>query len=199
GGLEGRLGLQVCVSLVQFIQGNERRCFNIDNGAWSIEREKANSSMREPEIVWRAGVRIDSYRESSQRLSQRNHRAPVLDETSARDGPHEHALRIQKVDLLSSVRGGTRRVDVARRFLSERFMRPAVVEVGSPQVARSLLVLGTGRGDCLDLHGHVAMHALVPAVVGWRALARAQMVDAEAQPPGREPGQAEPAIVRNER
>src|SRR5436309_3175683 len=82
GGLEGRLGLQVCVSLVQFIQGNERRCFNIDNGAWSIEREKANSSMREPEIVWRAGVRIDSDRESSQRLSQRNHRAPVLDETS---------------------------------------------------------------------------------------------------------------------
>src|SRR5205823_5806823 len=45
----------------------------------------------------------------------------------------------------------------------------------------------------------VAMHALVPAVVGWRALARAQMVDAEAQPLGREPGQAEPAVVRNER
>lgn len=77
-------------------------------------------------------------------------------------------------------------------------MGPAVVPVGSPQVARSLLVLGARGGDRLHLHGHVAMRALVPAVVGRRALARAQMVDALAQPPGGEPRQPEAAVERDE-
>src|SRR5205823_4962419 len=125
--------------------------------------------------------------------------AAVLDESSARDGTHEHAFRIQKLDLFSSVRGGTGFVDLARSFHSEGFMRPAVVEVRLPQVARTLLVFVGGRSDRLDLERDVAVHALVSAVVRRRALARAKMVDAEAQPPGRQPGQAESATWRYER
>src|SRR5438094_8490507 len=111
-------------------------------------------------------------------LCQRCPGTAVLDESSARDGTHEHAFRIQKLDLFSSVRGGTGFVDLARSFHSEGFMRPAVVEVRLPQVARTLLVFVRGRSDRLDLERDVAVHALVSAVVLRRALARAKMVDA---------------------
>src|SRR2546423_3842594 len=127
----------------------------------------------------RAGVRIDGNGITSEGLCQLDRRAAVLDESSARNGTHEHAFRIQELDFLSSVRGRTPPVDLAGSFHAEGFMRPAVVEVGLPQVARSLLVLCSGRSDRLDLERDVAMHSLVSAIVRRRALARAQMVDAE--------------------
>ena len=87
------MGNQICV-FVEFIQRNKRRGNNINNGAWCIEREEANSSMGEPEIVRRAGVRINGNGIASKGFCQRDHRAAVLDESSARDGTHEHAFRI---------------------------------------------------------------------------------------------------------
>ena len=47
------------VSFVKFIESNKRGDINVNDGAWCIEREKANSTMGEPEIMRRAGVRID--------------------------------------------------------------------------------------------------------------------------------------------
>ena len=53
----GRLGHQVCV-FVEVIDGNERGSGNVHDRAGSIEPEKANSTMGEPEIVRRSGVRM---------------------------------------------------------------------------------------------------------------------------------------------
>src|SRR5690349_24115640 len=111
--------------------------------------------MGEPEIVRRARVWIDSNGVSSESLCQLDHRAAVLDEASARDGTHQHAFRIQELDLLSSVGGRTGLVDLARSFHSQGFMRSAVVEVGLPQVAVPLLLLPRGCGEGLELEGHV--------------------------------------------
>jgi len=43
---------------VEFIESNKRRDININDWAWCIEGEDANSTMGEPEIVRRAGVRM---------------------------------------------------------------------------------------------------------------------------------------------
>ena len=48
-------------------------------------------------------MRIDGNGIASKCFCQRDHLAAVLDESSARDGTHEHAFGIQKLDLLSSV------------------------------------------------------------------------------------------------
>jgi hypothetical protein len=50
GGLEGRLGDQVCV-LVEVIEGDERGSRNVNDRPWCSEREETDSTMGEAEIV----------------------------------------------------------------------------------------------------------------------------------------------------
>ena len=83
------MGHQVCV-FVEFIESNKRRDININDWAWCVEREEANSTMGEREIVRRAGVRIDGNGITSEGLCQLDRSAAVLDQSSARDGTHEH-------------------------------------------------------------------------------------------------------------
>jgi len=71
------------------------------NWRGASEREKTIRRCGRPEIARRTGVRIDGSRVASERVRQRDDRAVVLDEASARDGTYEHALRTQKFDLLS--------------------------------------------------------------------------------------------------
>lgn len=154
---------------MEVIEGNKSRDININEGAGCVEGEQANSTMGEPEIVRRARVRIDSNGISSEGLGQLDHRAAVLDESSAKDGTHEHAFRMQELDLLSSVRGRTRTVDLARRLHSQGLMRPAVVEIGLPQVALPLLLLPSGSGEEVRmLRDGAIIRALAHAV--WVAL-----------------------------
>ena len=87
------MGHQVCV-FVEFIESNKRRDININDGAWCVEGKEANATMGEPEIVRRAGVRIDSNGISSEGLGQLDHRAAVLDETSAKDAQSAPAFAI---------------------------------------------------------------------------------------------------------
>jgi len=75
---------------VEFIESNKRRDININDWAWCVEREEANSTMGEREIVRRAGVRIDGNGITSEGLCQLDRSAAVLDQSSARDGTHEH-------------------------------------------------------------------------------------------------------------
>src|SRR5207237_1363582 len=82
-----------------------------------------------------------------------------------------------------SVRGGGWLVELGRGFHSKGFMWPTVVEVRSPEVASSLLGLDRRCRKRLELERDVAVHALVPTIVGGHGLARGQVVDAEAGPP----------------
>ena len=77
-------------------------------------------------------------------------------------------------------------------------MRPHVVEIDQPSVAVVLLGSTRARRGELEL-GHVAVHALVPAVVlrlGW---ARANQLDAEGHQPGRELCEPTARLGANER
>jgi hypothetical protein len=73
------------------------------------------------------------------------------------------------------------------------------VEVDAPEIAGPLLALDGRRGQGLQLHRDVAVHPFVRAVVRRRAPARAKALDAEAQPPGRQTGQAVAARGRDQR
>ncbi len=125
-------------------------------------------------------MRIDGDGVAGESSGERNHLAVDPDEATATYGTQGHALGIQQLDPASDERGAGRLVDLGRRSHAEGLMWPAVVEVRSPEVTGTLLLLKRGRGDGFELERHVPVHALVPAVVGRRALARAQVLDAEA-------------------
>src|SRR5262249_28815682 len=113
--------------------------------------------------------------------------------------PHDLARAANPAHLMLGVipgvldahrhRSGRARIVFRRRALPQRFMRPLLVVVPSKGIETSLLF---GRIGCRWARGLLferAMHSFVSPVFLRRGRMDEMRLDAELEPPGREPGQ----------